>query len=57
MSVPTASLNSCRERCLKCEQLEEALNVWFAELHFRGAAVSDEMLQKEAKEFGAVMGK
>ncbi|KAM7300551.1 tigger transposable element-derived protein 6-like [Ixodes scapularis] len=39
----------------KFEKLEEAVNIWFAEMRSRGAAVSDEMLQEKAKEFGTTM--
>ncbi|KAM7285080.1 major centromere autoantigen B-like [Ixodes scapularis] len=53
MSVPTASSSSCPP---KFEKLEEAVNIWFAEMRSRGAAVSDEMLQEKAKEFGTTMG-
>ncbi|KAM7306546.1 hypothetical protein ISCGN_010249 [Ixodes scapularis] len=56
MSVPTASSSSCRQRPPKFEKLEEAVNIWFAEMRSRGAAVSDEMLQEKAKEFGTTMG-
>ncbi|KAM7298045.1 major centromere autoantigen B-like [Ixodes scapularis] len=56
MSVPTASSSSCRQRPPKFEKLEEAVNIWFAETRSRGAAVSDEMLQEKAKEFGTTMG-
>ncbi|XP_042148909.1 uncharacterized protein LOC121837369 [Ixodes scapularis] len=48
MSVPTASSSSCWQRPPKFEKLEEAVNIWFAEMRSRGAA---EMLQEKLAEF------